>query len=301
MRRFALLVLALGFSLPLLASAPAHAQATRTWVSGVGDDVNPCSRTAPCKTFAGAISKTAANGEINCLDPAGYGAVTITKSINIDCTGTLGSILSAGTTGVIVNITSATDTFKTARLRGIVINGGSTNARLAVHGVSIFAATAVYIEDVLITDHAQNGIRDVRTTRGRLHIRNSVIRNSTGVGILATATGAGNDRVTIENVHSVGNGFGIAAATGNQTEITRSVFSHNTSTGIHADAGAVIGVDSTSASHNGTGLAGAGIRFSNSQVSFNGTALTGPPSSYGNNRIHDNTSVGSAPTPLAQQ
>ena len=64
---------------------PAHAQASRTWVSGVGNDANPCSRTAPCKTFAGAISKTAVNGEINCIDPGGFGAVTITKSITIDC------------------------------------------------------------------------------------------------------------------------------------------------------------------------------------------------------------------------
>src|SRR5689334_18384333 len=76
--------------------APAQAQATRTWVSGVGDDVNPCSRTAPCKTFAGAISKTAAGGEINCLDPAGYGTVTITKSLAIKCEFTEGGVLSAG-------------------------------------------------------------------------------------------------------------------------------------------------------------------------------------------------------------
>src|SRR5271169_4214305 len=77
-------------------SDPAYAQASRTWVSGVGDDANPCSRTAPCKTFAGAISKTAVNGEINCLDPGGFGAVTITKSITIDCHEVFGSILSAG-------------------------------------------------------------------------------------------------------------------------------------------------------------------------------------------------------------
>src|SRR6188472_3729048 len=83
---------ALAFAFPLLVSA----QATRTWVSGVGDDVNPCSRTAPCKTFAGAISKTAAGGEINCLDPGGFGTLTITKSITIDCTGTFGSTLNSG-------------------------------------------------------------------------------------------------------------------------------------------------------------------------------------------------------------
>src|ERR1700724_3262996 len=79
---------------------PAQAQALRTWVSGVGDDANPCSRTAPCKTFAGAISKTALNGEIDCLDPGGFGAVTITKSITIDCHATFGSILNSGTNAI---------------------------------------------------------------------------------------------------------------------------------------------------------------------------------------------------------
>src|SRR5664279_4746406 len=87
---------------------PAHAQATRTWVSGVGDDVNPCSRTAPCKTFPGAISKTAAGGEINCLDSGGFGAVTITKSITLKCQGVVGSILVAGTNAIVINV-AATD------------------------------------------------------------------------------------------------------------------------------------------------------------------------------------------------
>src|SRR5262245_40763635 len=80
----------------------AYAQASRTWVSGVGDDANPCSRTAPCKTFAGAISKTAANGEINCLDPGGFGTLMITKSISIDCSGTLGSVLAPQTNGIVI-------------------------------------------------------------------------------------------------------------------------------------------------------------------------------------------------------
>src|ERR1700731_2996943 len=101
MRRIALFALALGFFAPILASAPAHAQATRTWVSGVGDDANPCSRTAPCKTFAGAISKTAAAGEIDCLDPGGFGAVTITKAITILCAPVSnGGVLVSGTNGI---------------------------------------------------------------------------------------------------------------------------------------------------------------------------------------------------------
>src|SRR3954462_12265483 len=103
MRRIALLAIAAGFLTPLLASAPASAQATRTWVSGVGDDANPCSRTAPCKTFAGAISKTAIAGEINCIDSGGIGAVTITKSMSIICDNVEAGIAATGTNGIIVN------------------------------------------------------------------------------------------------------------------------------------------------------------------------------------------------------
>ncbi|WP_156947164.1 hypothetical protein [Bradyrhizobium sp. WSM3983] len=101
MRRIALMALAIGLFLPFLASAPANAQATRTWVSGVGDDANPCSRTAPCKTFAGAISKTAAAGEINCLDPGGFGAVTVTKSLTISCESGTAGVLVSGTNGIV--------------------------------------------------------------------------------------------------------------------------------------------------------------------------------------------------------
>src|SRR5271154_4646234 len=108
--------------LPLLFVMPASAQATRTWISGVGDDVNPCSRTAPCKTFAGAISKTAAGGEIDCLDPGGFGAVTITKSITLDCGGgvggEVGSILVTGTNGITINGAGAQ-----VKIRNITING----------------------------------------------------------------------------------------------------------------------------------------------------------------------------------
>src|ERR1700724_2168900 len=108
MRRIVLLAIAAGFVVPLMASAPASAQATRTWVSGVGDDANPCSRTAPCKTFAGSISKTAAGGEINCLDPGGFGALTITKSITISCEMGTAGVLVAGTNGFVINA-AATD------------------------------------------------------------------------------------------------------------------------------------------------------------------------------------------------
>src|SRR5882724_9534664 len=103
----------------------AQAQATRTWVSGVGDDVNPCSRTAPCKTFAGAISKTFINGEIDCLDPGGFGTVAITKSITLDGSGTFGSILASGLNGITINIAAGkpNDPLRQVTIRGLSING----------------------------------------------------------------------------------------------------------------------------------------------------------------------------------
>src|SRR2546421_7959728 len=132
-----------------LLASPASAQASRTWVSGVGDDANPCSRTAPCKTFAGAISKTAVNGEINCLDPGGFGTVTITKSITIDCHEIFGSVLNAGVNGVNIAFDSFSDVRKTVNLRNINFQGFDTG----VIGIRITGAGAgsfVNIEDCLI-------------------------------------------------------------------------------------------------------------------------------------------------------
>ncbi len=118
-----------------LMATPAMAQATRTWISGVGDDANPCSRTAPCKTFAGAISKTAANGEINVLDPGGFGGVTITKSITLRSDGALAGMLVAGTSGIIINA-AATDRIV---LDGLDIEGLGTTGN-STNGINILGA-----------------------------------------------------------------------------------------------------------------------------------------------------------------
>jgi hypothetical protein len=283
-------------------SAPAHAQATRTFVSGVGNDADPCSRTAPCKTFAGAISKTFINGEIDCLDPGGYGAVTITKSITIDCTGTYGSILASGTNGIIINIpVGANDPFRTVRLRGISINGtgsvgGTIGTRTGLKGISILQAATVMIEDVVISDFSQLGVSDTRSAGGKLFIRNSVIRNNTGTGIGVAATN-GTNNVSIENVHSINNSFGVDAATGNNVSIARSVFSGNTTAGLEADPGGQIGLDNSLVSANATGLQNSGtMSISNSEVSFNTTGISGATTSFGNNRIFSNGAAGTAPT-----
>jgi hypothetical protein len=130
-------------------AAPAQAQATRTWISGVGDDANPCSRTAPCKTFAGAISKTAASGEIDCLDPGGFGAVTVTKSITLDCGGgvggEVGSILASGTNGITINAASAF-----VKVRNMTINCGGLpgNAFTCLSGIKLINGSGLIVEHV---------------------------------------------------------------------------------------------------------------------------------------------------------
>src|SRR5437660_6164269 len=138
MNKFRFTINALAIAIFTLAFASmAQAQATRTWVSGVGDDANPCSRTAPCKTFAGAISKTAVDGEIDALDSGGFGAVTITKSITIDGDSNLAGILAAGTTGVIINVSAASGS-NVVELRNLSINGAATgtNGVRIINGVS---------------------------------------------------------------------------------------------------------------------------------------------------------------------
>jgi hypothetical protein len=172
----------------------ANAQATRTWVSGVGDDVNPCSRTAPCKTFAGAISKTATNGEINCLDPGGFGGVTITKSITIDCEDTQGGILNSGFTGVIINLTASPDTTKTVRLRGLSINGAGSGAITGTRGVHVSSVNTgpikLFIDELFIQNQVNEGIL-FNGPGGDLVVRDSLISNCNGSGIRTLSTLAG--------------------------------------------------------------------------------------------------------------
>src|SRR5262249_18925834 len=167
----------------------------RTFVSGVGNDADPCSRTAPCRTFAGAIVKTFINGEINCLDPGGYGAVTITKSITIDCTGTYGSDLASATIGVTVNIpVGANDPTRSVRLPGISIHGpgasGTIGTRAGLDGIRMPQATSVFVEDTVIAEFTQQGIEVAATANTNLTLDNVVIRNTNIAGVtLATTAG----------------------------------------------------------------------------------------------------------------
>jgi hypothetical protein len=211
------------------ALAPAaHAQATRTWVSGVGDDANPCSRTAPCKTFAGSIGKTAAGGEINALDSGGFGTVTITKAITIDAGGVIGGILNATTNGVIVNAGANDD----VTLRGLDINGANNPAAppcpyYGLSGVRILKAGTVRIEDTTIR-HNQKGI-DIAPNAGPVDVfvnRVDVSENCTH-GIFAAPTAIGAATVAINDTTIANSATALSVNSGAKAWLTRSTLFGN--------------------------------------------------------------------------
>ncbi|MBA3768106.1 MAG: right-handed parallel beta-helix repeat-containing protein [Acidobacteria bacterium] len=181
-----------------------RAQATRTWVSGVGDDVNPCSRTAPCKTFAGAISKTATNGEIDVLDPGAFGAVTINKSLTIDGTSNFASIISGPTNAIVINLTVSPDPLKTVRLRGLSLNGTGSGTRSDIRGINVSSANAsqvrLSVEDMVIDGFVNEGIL-FNSNGGNLTVYNCSIRNNGTAGLRADSNGANIVFVTIGNSH----------------------------------------------------------------------------------------------------
>ena len=196
----------------LLGSSLAFAQ-TRTWVSGVGDDVNPCSRTAPCKTFAGAISKTAAGGEISVLDPGGYGAVTITKPITISGVGEQASILSSGLQGVIINITTppTAPQTNTVTLRNLQINGAGTT--LGTNGIHVFGATTVILDNVNVFGFSTNGV--LTEGSSKVSITNGVFFNNSGIALHAQGTST----LTVENSQINGNNIAVQADLGSQIRL----------------------------------------------------------------------------------
>jgi hypothetical protein len=260
MRRIALcgiFLLAIGAFLP----GSAYAQATRTWVSGVGDDANPCSRTAPCKTFAGAISKTAPSGEIDCLDPGGFGALTITKSITIDCAAEVGGVLVSGTNGIVVNAAGAA-----VNLRGLDFNGIG-GAGLA--GVAVFAAAAVDIENSHIYGFGAGSnpaINVVPTcspaAQVKIDIHDVTINNNlNGAILLAPGTGC-TVTASITRVNMYNNTFGVKAADNAKATIFQSIASNNSNNGYISGATAAPAeinlVDSVAANNGVHGVATSG-------------------------------------------
>jgi hypothetical protein len=174
----------------------AQAQATRTWVSPQGDDVNPCQRTNPCKTFAGALSKTAMGGEVDVLAPGNFGAANINRSVIIDGTGSL-----ASSSGLTINITQPTDAAKTVILRGLSLSGSG----ISVNGIDVLAANKVSIENSVIDGFTAAG---VHVAAGQVFISNTTIRNNGDVGLAVEGTG----QCGIEDVNIVFNNTAVVGS-----------------------------------------------------------------------------------------
>lgn len=305
-----------------LFGTPASAQATRTWVSGVGDDVNPCSRTAPCKTFQGAFPKTAAGGEINCLDPGGFGALTITKAIQIICDNTQAGILVAATNGIVINVPAGTY----VTLSGLYLNGLGSTGVAGVNGVYITQSGNITLRNMTINGFRNGyGVNFVPSQNASLVMNNvTVVESGNGsigtggvfiqptTGITATVTIA-NSR--IQNNSTIGlraDTVGIVGSTINAT-IDGSVIS-DSSTGLLAKAPAgtgtikVIVSRSTLNNNSGYGITvngtGTTVRVGDSVISNNGTGLLvnggAALNSFGTNMLSGNGTDGafSAPVPL---
>jgi len=290
------------------ATSAAYGQATRTWVSGVGDDVNPCSRTAPCKTFAGAISKTAACGEIDVLDPGGFGTVTIVKPITIDGLGPMASILAAGTNGININIPAGdisgcpSGTPHVVTLRNLSINGAASG----LIGINVTSVDELHVENLQVFGFRSGsavGISFHPSSSAGLYVQNSTFTNNLNQGIAVAPSGAAVASASIKNVKMSQNGGGLLATDRTYVEVTDSVAAGNSGYGFQAasNAGgsAKIHLDRTMMSDNGvagvrTDGAAALVRFTSSNIVANnfGISGTGTTVSYGNNVIAGNTPGG---------
>jgi hypothetical protein len=285
----------------------ANAQASRTWVSGVGDDANPCSRTAPCKTFAGAYSKTAAWGEINCYDAGGFGAVTISKSLAIKCDNTEAGIVVAGTNGIVVQAASTDVVY----LSGIDLEGlGPTSTSL--NGIKITSGAMVDIVNCVIRGFGStngtdgNGIFVNNTGFTKVSILNTVISSNANIGVEVKPTLANFATAEIVNTRSINNAVGYRANATTTTgginiDMIDSVAYGNTGAGINATSttgAAQIMMNHVTTSHNGTfGIrvdgGSAAVRFGYSTITGNTTATSfvngGTVASYNVNQINGNT------------
>ena len=276
-----------------------QAQATRTWVSGVGNDADPCSRTAPCKTFAGAISKTAAGGEISVLDPGGFGAVTITKAITINGDGTLAGILASLTNGIIVNA-GANDVVV---IKNISINGAGNG----LSAIRFLAGKQLIVDHVDITGFTTRGIDVARTSTGFLGVYNSRITNvPTGVRLNTTAGSVG---AIIDDVNMDGLTTGIDASTGTLAVVRNSTISSCATNGVNASAsGATIAIENSSLSLSGTcvnTVNGAVVRLSGNNIYSCGVGVNlvagATVQSDGTNRVAGNGSTAPVLSTLTTQ
>lgn len=273
-----------------LLPALARAQATRTWVSGVGDDANPGSRTAPCKTFAGAISKTAPGGVIDVLDPGGFGAVTITKSITIEGDAAEGSILVSGTSGIVINA-GANDV---VILRNLTFEGLGTG----LAGVNILSAGAVHLEHCRFNGFISKGINfQTGVTNAQLYVADCTLHGCAPAAINLVPTAPATVRIDHTSITRCADGLVVGALT--RAVVSDTTASGNTGVGFSVGSGGELTLQHVTATDNLTGVESTGVALLiDSTVADNvGTGLKhtgkGKILSSRNNVIYGNATNGS--------
>jgi len=221
----------IAFALSLFSTTGAAMTAQRTFVASTGSDVNPCSIAAPCRGFARAITQTSAGGEVVVLDSAGYGSVTVTKSVSIIApAGIYAGISVLSGDGVTVNAPGAT----------VVLHGLSINGQGGDRGVSLLAAARLRVENCVVSGMHVAGIS--HTAAGpdvELIVLDTIVRDNGGSGITLFANVGTLVLDHVRSEHNGGDGLSFTPSVGSigaLATITDSVFTHNDGDGIGADS-----------------------------------------------------------------
>jgi hypothetical protein len=284
-----------------LVSVPAQANAPRTWVSGKGSDSNPCTLVSPCRTFAHALTQTSAGGEIDVLDPAGYGAVTITQSISIINdeigVGEAGIQAAPGTNAITIDA-GPNDVI---HLRGLTLEGGGTGSV----GIEFVAGGILEVLNCTVRHFAGAGIYFVSSTSSGFSISNTFVSaNNNGISIFPGGSGVVNG--VIKNVTASDNsGDGIriygASSTGKVSgTIVESVIFNNSGHGIYAGSSSSraepsVTVRDSVIGYNAYGIVASDystVRIAHSTITGNttyGAYAAGTMNSYGDNNLDGNT------------
>src|SRR5262245_12875422 len=231
-------------------ATPAAAQSLRSWISGVGDDANACLRTAPCRSWAGALTKTLSGGEIDAIDAGSFGPIAITKSVTIDGGESLSGITPLGSNAINVSAGSA----DVVVIRNMTLDGSAHAPFASPKGVNIVGGKAVLIENCEIFGF-QKGI-DFEPAGGMtLTVSNSTIHDNTAAGIFVKANGAFFARLTATHLRLSENGHGLMVEDNSLVYVSDSSASNNDGNGFHAQStfggAAQLTIENSSSSNNG--------------------------------------------------
>jgi hypothetical protein len=281
MKRHLFLFVFFAFAVCFVAlTSQAQAQRTRTWVSGTGDDTNPCARTSPCKTFAAAMAQVADCGEIDTLDAGGYGPVTVNKGVKIDGgggeAGQVASILATSGQGVSIDNSSTLCHFDV--LRNLDINGIQTGTI----GVNVTSSTtpgnSISFENVDIENFTGLCFDVEASGKQNVQLYNTNLENCGGGGIKSNtvASGGGVNRISIVKSTIMRNGGpGVWVSANTDMRVFLSTLDSNGNGGALADAStAKLFIDQCSIANN----QGAGVHSTNSAI----TSVTQSSIAYNN-------------------